>query len=158
MMRIFKALVFAAVYFFGGNKCNYDVTGFQLIASTKSTAMTIRLLQREKNYNARQPLAFRMSTGDESTDNNNNSDTTAEQLNFEERALKQEDTSSSSSINQGDIVDVVTTSFPSDGGADLSQQDEEINPNVSAGLIVAGLVFSFVLLYFELQQAQLLNY
>ena len=58
--------------------------------------------------------------------------------------------------DDGELIDVVTTSF---SAVDTSDQDEEeaINPLFAAGAILVGLVASFALLYFELQQAQFLN-
>ena len=53
-----------------------------------------------------------------------------------------------------DLVDVVTTSFADETAA---QDEDEVNPLIAAAAILAGLGFSFAVLYFELQQAQFLN-
>jgi len=65
----------------------------------------------------------------------------------------------SSSNTEPTAVDVVPSNlgFESNSAATSKEPKEEINPLVAAGIVAAGLVFSFLLLYYELKQAQLLD-
>lgn len=95
---------------------------------------------------------------------NNNSDDIDDVNKGDADALQQSQEANSNdndnTANQDGVVDIVTSSFDGTGETEtpstLQQDKNAIDPIVAVVAVTAGLVGSFVVLYFELQQARLL--